>query len=139
MKYFLLFTLIYINFNCCCAQKKIVENYKNIKIDYVDLYVMTPVNVTLENFYSYFDTSVKSITISDVQTVNKTIDELNKFFNSSEKAKLLPDTRLVITLYAGDKTQVITVGTTLLNVNNQSYIANDSIRQYFGKLTNNEW
>lgn len=139
MKLISILFFVSLNFYSCISQKGLTENCKSIKIEFVDLYVMTPVNVTLENFHQYFGDSINSITIKDRATISKTIEKLNTFFNSSAKAELLPDTRLIITLYYENTVQVITMGTTLLNSKGQSYISNDSIRQYFGKLTNNEW
>ncbi len=135
---FLIFCLLF-SINSCFTQKKLIDKSDSIQIDYVDLYVMTPVNVTLENFYSYFGKSVQTITIKDKVIVAEIGDEMNKFLNTSKKAKILPDTRLIITFYQGDKKQVVTMGTTLLNINDESHILNDNIREYYGKLTNNEW
>lgn len=139
MKNLFILIIIALQFNSCSAQKLLIQDADSIQIDYVDLYVMTPVNVRFQNFYTYFGKSVQTITITDKNIISKTIKELNEFFNSSEKAKLLPDTRLIVTLYYKKDTQVITIGTTLLNTKNESHIANDNIRECFGKLTNNQW
>ncbi|MFM2267834.1 MAG: hypothetical protein RL757_1275 [Bacteroidota bacterium] len=67
------------------------------------------------------------------------IEKVQKVCVNAKKAELLPDTRLVVTLYHENDKQILTMDINLLNVNGQSYIINDEIRAYFGKLTNNKW
>jgi hypothetical protein len=139
MKNTFLLLVVCLCVNGCWAQKSSAEANASLQIDYVDLYVTTPLSIKLQSFYSYFGKSVKTVLIKDEATILKTIEIVEQFCKNAEKVKLLPDTRLVITIYYKNKKQIITMGTTLLNINSENYIANDLIRAYFGELTNNQW
>ncbi len=127
------FIIIIINLGCS-SKNIIIENIDKIKIDYVHLYVMTPMDVSANNFYQYFGNSVKSIEITNIDSIIAVRNALSQFFNDAEKIKDDPDVRLIITLYRNNNKQIITMGSTLLYYRNQGFIVNDEIVKYFGKV-----
>ena len=139
MKKSIVFILFLMSINCCFTSKTILNVPDRIQIDYVDLYVTTPLDIKVTNFYTYFGKSVKTIIIKDKVTLMKCSEELNRFVNNAEKVNVSPDIRLLITFYIGNKKQTILMGSTLLNVDNKNYIANDKVRVFFGELTGNSW
>ena len=128
-----------ISFSHCFTQKAVISVPDSIRIDYVDLYTTTPMDISTTTFHKYFGETIKTIVVSDKIIIKKIFNDLNNLFNYSEKVKKLPDTRLIITLYHKKEEQLITMGTTLLNFNNNNYIVNDTIRTCFGNLTGNKW
>ena len=73
MRYIYLFTLIllFCNFKA--------QNSSNIKLTYVDLDIMTPIDVDCNNFETLFKSQIKTIVINnkaDIDSINSALNKL---------------------------------------------------------------
>ena len=134
-----LFLISIISYGCKIQKNAFINGVNKIQIDYEDLYASTPMTIKTENFYKYFGKSVKTVEIEKKEIIFDISRNINIFLAKAQKVKQTPDVRLIVTFWKKDQKEILSMGTTLVYYNKKNYLANDEIRNIFGKLTNNQW
>jgi hypothetical protein len=119
MRYLFFFSLVLL-FCACKAQ-----NCSNIKLTYVDLDIMTPIDVNCNDFETLFKSQIKTVII-----INKTdIDSINFAFNKLEvdTSNYIPDVRVKLEINSSNKSKIYCLSKMGIYCNNISYILPDRL------------
>lgn len=95
MKNILMLTLLLLLSNFTIKSKEIEPFYKKMEFKYVDLSILTPVNIDCNNFESFFKDEIKVKTITDTSLINDFVSLLKQLPSDS----ISPDTRIIVILY----------------------------------------
>ena len=119
MRYLFLFSLVLL-FCACKAQ-----NCSNIKLTYVDLDIMTPINVNCNDFETLFKSQIKTVVI----TKKTDIDSINFVLNKLEvdTSNYIPDVRVKLEINSSNKSKIYCLSKMGIFCNNISYILPDRL------------
>ena len=86
--------IIALFFNCTTKSEHNKIVYTRMVIKYVDLDILTPIDVDCNNFESFFNDEIKVKIITDTLLINEFVTELNRLPSDS----ITPDTRITVIL-----------------------------------------
>ena len=103
----LAFLLFVITSSSCAQDRPVIDSriLKEIKIEYVDIAIETPMNVPCGEFETYFESQIKTKEILDTREINKISRIVNKFLPSAKKYSDPPDVRVKIIFIQKDGTK----------------------------------
>ena len=104
------------------------NSIKEIEIEYVEIEIETPINVSCSNYETYFGDQIKVKRILDRRHINKLCRALNEFISSAKRYPDPPDVRIkIIEIYNNNKKEVFCVGRLISSFRNVNYINNNFI------------
>lgn len=81
--------------NCSTKSEQGETIYTKMEIKYVDLNILTPIEIDCTSFESFFNEDVKNKVITDKSVIKKFVSVLNQLPIDS----ICPDTRIMVVLY----------------------------------------
>ncbi len=100
-----------------------------LKIQYVDLSIMTAIRVDCSEFESYFNKSISKQEITSKEFLSSFSEQLSNLKVISEDYNPNPDTRIRLEIISNDNIELVCIGNLVVKYKGESYVNDESFKQ----------
>lgn len=116
-------------------QSKIDNSIKRIDIKFVDIEIETPYRITCDNFESFFQDEIDSVSISDDKNISEFISEIGKLNKADLSKYSLPDTRIKISIIYNDSISEMCLDRFVLSNQKDLYVLSETFEKLLREYT----
>lgn len=116
-----------------------IDRISRAKVQFVNIYITTPIGVKCPELKNYFGTQLKERSVEDPHELDQLVNHLNNVINKRNKYTTAPDTRIRIELLdtKSNLLESICIGSVSLEYNDDVYSINDEFRDFIVEYLKN--
>lgn len=111
------------------------QEIKRIDIKYVDIEIETPFQIKCDNFDSFFQNEIDSVSLNDNKSISEFINALEKLNKADLSKYSMPDTRIKIKIVCYDKISELCIDRFVISKQDSIFILSESFKSLLKKYT----